>query len=657
MYQKKQILVVDDSKVTRQIIRRELEEGGYEVFESSDGNETMAFMLMGRFPDLITLDIEMPGMSGFEVFEKIKKQIINTDKIEKKIPIVFITSHDTVEDRKKGFSLGAADFISKPCKKGDILKSVDKILKPSNNLNGMRAVIVEDNPIALEIVCEILKREGVNVITADNGIKAFEIICNEMQNIDIVITDLKMPVMNGDELTCKIRNELKLLDIPIIFLTAISEHAEMLNIFKAGANDYLIKPFVKEELISKLTVHLKARQLNKQLKKIVSDLKTLNKMKDNLIAVCSHDLKNPIHAILGYTHLMIEENNIIPEYRDYLLQIQKSGEFLQNLINDILDLSKIKLGATESKFEPVFIAEAAKTSIEALKRLADEKEQSLNFYCDYYDVKVNGNRLELIRVFNNILSNAIKFTNKKGKIDFNIKKLPDDKIEIKIRDNGIGIPKDDIPDLFNIFTKISKPGTNGEKGTGLGMGIVKEIIEKHNGELNVSSEVGLGTIFTILLPELSEKNYNNSDDIKSEKSTDSINQYNILLADDNPINSKLAKKFIQKAGHNVTIVNYGKDIINYIKKYNFDIIFIDTMIFDIDTIALAKELKSTYKKDIPIIALTDCTDKEYIDECYSAGIKDYIEKPYHYHNITSKIEQWTQSRAHSKKGDFSPERE
>lgn len=279
MIRKNKILVVDDSGTIRKIIRDELDGNGYEITTVDDGNKALDHIANNPPPDLITLDIDMPGLNGFETCKKLREGEYAgyfTNYSDQRVPIIFITANDNLADRKKGFKLGATDFLTKPFAKGEVFAAVNKILRPDTHLNNLSALVVDDSQLARSIVTSTLEREGVNVNEAEDGNEAFEIIQNKLEEIDILITDLVMPQMKGDELCKKVRKELNLQDLPIIFLTATSEQSELLDLFRAGGTDYIVKPFVKEELLARITVHLERAMLTKRLRETVGSLRTAN---------------------------------------------------------------------------------------------------------------------------------------------------------------------------------------------------------------------------------------------------------------------------------------------------------------------------------------------------------------------------------------------
>lgn len=272
MSEKQRILVVDDSQLIRMQIRDELEGSGYEVIEAKNGLEAIIQVASKRSPDLITMDIEMPKLNGFETCKKLREsqyaKFLSKSE-DRRIPIIFITGNDTLEDRKKGFELGAVDFIAKPFKKGEILAAVNKILGRSIVEQNIRALVVDDNTVARRITSMCLRREGIQVLETEDGEETYRILSDPQNEIDILITDLVMPKMDGIHLCRLVRKELKRIDMPIIVLTAVSDLSEILEVFREGASDYLVKPFAKEELLARLGVHIERNRINKELRETI----------------------------------------------------------------------------------------------------------------------------------------------------------------------------------------------------------------------------------------------------------------------------------------------------------------------------------------------------------------------------------------------------
>ncbi|MFH0925666.1 MAG: response regulator [bacterium] len=495
------ILIVDDSPVMRHVIRQELEQGEHEVIEASNGADGLKIMLTTPI-DLITLDVDMPELNGYETCQALrsdKYSHIFRKGIYKKIPIIFITGMDTIEARKKGFEVGACDFITKPFKEGNLLAIVNRLLQPQNKLKGLTALVVDDSDVAREVTTTCLIEQGVTVLEAKDGEEGLGVIKEKAREIDMLITDQMMPKMNGDELCMKVRKESGLKDLPIIFLTAVSEKQSVLDLFKVGATDYVIKPFVKEELIARINVHLEVRLLNKNLKKNIEEFTQLAKLRDDFLTICSHDFRSPLNNILGFTDLLLNEEYIKEVDKENLLHIKTSSEVLLTLINDILDLDRPQSVNEDFKVSSVSLVKVAESSIATLKHVAKPKDIEVKLENKAKkDDKILGNASFLVRAIDNLLSNAIKFTLKGGEVRVVIEPHLDNQLAISIIDNGMGILEQNIPVLFDKSSVI----VEGEDGMGRGLPIVKKIVDKHGGRIEVSSQQGKGANFKIVFPKI-----------------------------------------------------------------------------------------------------------------------------------------------------------
>jgi two-component system cell cycle response regulator len=273
----KTILIVDDSATIRTIIARELEEEGYTVLTAESGMEALVMIeWMSKKPDLITLDIDMPVMNGFEVCERLlEKSKESGDHLHVDIPVIFVSARDTLESRRRGFQLGVTVFVSKPFQPHDLAKIVNNILSPPALFAGMTALVIDDSSSVRRIIQMILMRIGVTVLAASNGLEAIQIIENFSGTLDLILTDYMMPEMCGDEVCKLVRQKPKLDQVPILVVSAFSEKELVLSFFKAGVTDYLYKPFIEEELIARVEIHLRARRYVKQVEELNKKLEYL----------------------------------------------------------------------------------------------------------------------------------------------------------------------------------------------------------------------------------------------------------------------------------------------------------------------------------------------------------------------------------------------
>lgn len=497
---KKKILVVDDSKVSRSMIKAELEKGGYEVTLAECGGEALK-LVQECLPDLITLDVEMPGLDGFDTCRLLRE--FEVQKLGSKnsvattfIPVLFLTAKDNYQARTKGFNAGAKEFINKGNIKEDLLVVVDDILKSSKNLEGLHAMVVDPSRTARGITVSHLASTGVSVHEFSSGTEAFEFLKDNKNEIDILISEVALEGMNGTMLCEKARKELKL-NLPMIIVTSDVDRSKMLRFFQAGATDYLVKPYLKEEFLTRLNSHLEIRIMFRDLEKKNSELQNINSLKDKFLSVCTHDLRSPLNAILGFTGLLKDELEIDEEYEGFLDKIEQSGENLLTLIEELLDFTRLRTDGAMDNREELDLVSLCQQTVKELEMVALKKKVTIDLICDSSEgMLVCGSETGIRRIISNLGSNGIKFTPEGGKIEFRLANVQN-QILLKIIDTGIGIPEKNIATMFSDNFNLNRAGTDGEKSTGIGLKIVKEIADQHGLSINVSSQEGKGTTFTV----------------------------------------------------------------------------------------------------------------------------------------------------------------
>ncbi|MBU3950282.1 MAG: response regulator [Proteobacteria bacterium] len=664
----KKILVVDDSPIIRKIIKRELSEGGYIVEEADDGKTALA-QFVECMPDLVTLDIEMPTLDGFETFKKMRsKQSPGNFKHSKeyRVPVIFITGNDNLKDRIKGFQLGAADFITKPFVKGDVLSIVNKILKPENRLLKLTALVVDDSPTSRSIVSSTLEREGVIVIEAGDGFEAYQILCARKAEIDMVISDLDMPHLDGNTLCKKIRNELLLPDLPFILLTGLNDQSKLLEIFKSGVTDYLSKPFVREELLARLTAHLERTHLNKHLRKTIAELEKTkiktekaNKAKNEFLANVSHEFKTPLNAIIGLTDLALK-NELTPKLEGYLKKISDSSQSLLLIINDILDFSEIEAGKLDLETVEFQLDDV----ISNLTNLIEDEsaKKSIAFIVE---VKPNvphtliGDHLRLGQVLINLANNAVKFT-ERGKIILQVALFNENKdgvtINFSVKDTGIGLDPLKVPTLFDAFTQADGATSRKYGGTGIGLAICKRLVEMMGGQIWIESQPGKGSTFYFTAHFKTCKNKQDSSikppagliemktpaaDILNKEVLQETADTHILLAEDNLINQQIVLEMLENAGWRVTIAKNGNEALKALEVLMFDAVLMDIQMPEMDGYEAVRLIRKDKRfKNLPVIAMTAHDRKGDKEKCLKAGMDEYLAKPIDQDQLLSTLTKW-----------------
>ena len=371
-------------------------------------------------------------------------------------------------------------------------------------------MIVDDVPENIQVISNILYQQGMNIIIAQGGQEALSVVSRELP--DLILLDVMMPGMNGFEVCRLIKQQKATARIPVIFLTAKTQPEDILKGFECGAVDYVTKPFNAPELLSRVFTHLdlkKARDLiseqNRRLTTQNEELRELNATKDKFFSIIAHDLKNPFGQMMMFADLLQEElqkasADRLEHYINIMCQASRQG---YRLLENLLEWSRAQTDRIAFEPRPIRLNSLVIEAVGIVTHHADNKQlrididipKDLILYADGYMMGT---------ILRNLVSNAVKFTEKGGTIEIAARQT-DDELEITIEDSGIGMTEKSLAKLFRIDTHHSTPGTQQEKGTGLGLLLCKEFVKKHDGRISVSSEPGKGSCFRLVFPRAVEE--------------------------------------------------------------------------------------------------------------------------------------------------------
>lgn len=362
-------------------------------------------------------------------------------------------------------------------------------------MNNYTILIVDDVAKNIQIAAQILQTEGYEIRFAKSGKAAIDLL--KTKSIDLILLDIMMPELDGYEVCKMIQDNPKTSNIPIIFITAKTDAESISQGFEFGAVDYITKPFNSLELLARVKNQLKIKLVEKELREALS-------AKNKFFSIIAHDLKNPFSGFLGLSQMMSQEfDKIRPEdLKEYSKAIFTSATSLYKLLEDLLQWSRTQLGTIPYEPEQLDIYELAFNNLFTLEKNIFEKKITV-----FNNIRPNTiafcDRNMITTVIRNLVTNAIKFTHPGGKITLSYKLIEiksKDFIEVSIKDTGVGISEETIEKLLDISAHYTSLGTNKEKGTGLGLILCKEFIEKHGGSLKIYSSLGEGSIFSFTIP-------------------------------------------------------------------------------------------------------------------------------------------------------------
>jgi len=499
-----------------------------------------------------------------------------------------------------------------------------------------RILIVDDDKSSLIDLTEILESDYV-IFTAKDGISAYE-KANEVVP-DLILLDVIMPYMNGFDVLVELKKSEKTKNIPIIFITGMRENSSEFAGLSIGAIDYIRKPL--DAKITKLRVQhqIKLVNLQRDLERAAEVAYLTSQAKSSFLAIMSHEIRTPMNSILGFTELAMDDE-IPTKTMKYLKNIQDNSENLLQILNDILDMSKIESGKMELDIVPFDLQELFAACRTIILPKAISKDLEVTFSVDQPEGEMPlGDPTKFRQVLVNLLSNAVKFTNA-GSISFSaaIKEKSENSINlmVNVKDTGIGMTEEQIQRIFSPFSQADSGTTRKYGGTGLGLAITKNILEMMGSNLIVKSTPGVGTEFSFEVAfdtiETTDEGLLNMENQQSEMQVPTFDG-EVLLCEDNTMNQIVITEYLSRAGIKTVLAQNGQVGLDMVKnrvqegRKQFDLILMDMHMPVMDGIEASKKILAL-DQSIPIIAIT--ANIMPIDRINYAnvGIRDCLGKPF-----------------------------
>lgn len=369
-------------------------------------------------------------------------------------------------------------------------------------------LVVDDNPTNLQVLLESLKRTGFKILVARTGESAIQQA--EYGKPDLILLDVMMPGIDGFE-TCRRFKTLEAFkDIPIIFMTALTDTTDKLKGFQAGGVDYVTKPLQHEEVLARVVTHLTIRRLQQELRQQHAllqeqhaQLQALNASKDKFFSIISHDLRSPLSAVLVGLRLLTDTESRLTdnEKNELIRDSHRTVEQLYNLLDNLLVWSRLQRGLMEYAPQPLDLRPLFERNATLFAANAEQKQIAIRQTVAEPVIAFADSHM-IDAIIRNLISNALKFTEARGAITLSARQN-DQRVEMAVADTGIGMDAETVAKLFRLDVRYNQLGTAGEKGTGLGLNVCKEFAEKNGGSIAVESVVGAGTTFRVTLPKSS----------------------------------------------------------------------------------------------------------------------------------------------------------
>jgi CheY-like chemotaxis protein len=361
----------------------------------------------------------------------------------------------------------------------------------------------------------------------------------------------------------------------------------------------------------------------------------LNAQKDRFLGMAAHDLRTPLGIIKAYSSFLRDEstNRLEEEQLEFLEEIHSCADFMLRLVDDLLDISKINSGNMEITLEPTDLLELAERVVRRNRLLAVPKdiEVLLKVEPERLSSCVDARMIE--QVFNNLLSNAVKFSHPGSTVTVVVSR-ESNTVRVEVRDEGEGIPVNELDDVFAAFKKTSTKSTAGERSTGLGLAIVQRVVNAHDGKIWVTSELGRGSTFYFTLPLVEQVAFETEEaaiDVAEPPVPvfPSATHLRVVLAEDNPVNRKIGLRLLKKLGHKAIAVTNGVEALAELERAAYDVILMDIHMPEMDGLEATRLIRERFSEEDQPIVIAMTASLEYADSivCRKAGMDDYVEKP------------------------------
>lgn len=369
-------------------------------------------------------------------------------------------------------------------------------------------LVVDDEQKNLQVLGNLLSEQGYRIDFAINGEEALDLANN--YDPDLILLDVMMPMMDGYEVCDHLKKQENTRDIPVIFITAKHEDEDIIKGFECGSVDYICKPFRSQELLARVNTHLKLVLAQKSLKKANKELIELNDKKSEFLGVACHDLKNPLSGIVWHTELLkdsfregpLSEGIVEEDDKEILDIIENSAKNMLQIVNNVMDTEFLESGKVRMEFSPVDISFIAQQVLFINKASAKKKNIEIIFEKSekpYSMVDVSRIR----EIMDNLLSNAVKYSPPNKKVFFRVYG-DESNSYFEIEDQGPGFTDEDKKHIYGKFARLSARPTGNEISTGLGLSIVKKLIDLHDGNIDLVSTPGNGATFKVTLSRIDE---------------------------------------------------------------------------------------------------------------------------------------------------------
>lgn len=648
------VLVVDDDDANRYVVSRHLRQAGFAVKEATTGTD--ALKLTAEKPDLVILDIKLPDISGYEVCQQLKANPMTAS-----IPILHLSAlKTTIQDKVQGLDSGADGYLTHPVEPLELIATIRALLrirqaeealgrqekKYRHIFEAAGVSIWEEDFSAVKAAIDRLQIQEIEDLRHyfDEHPEFVQQAMEMVKIIDVNQTSLQMfEAQDKSELLISLDRIFveETLEVFVEQLLAIAQQKSFLEVEtvvktlqgkRLNAIFTVTFPSLNTNFDSVLTIVTDITERKRAEEKIqqqAEELAKTNRLKDEFLATLSHELRSPLNAILGWSQLLRSNHYDTTIVERALETIERNAKLQTQLVEDLLDVSRIIRGKIVLNSCPINLGLPVQAAIATMQLAAQAKSIQIRTTIDTNLNLVSGDPDRLQQVVWNLLSNAIKFTPTGGEITIRLD-TEGAYNRLQVSDTGKGISAEFLPHIFEYFRQEDSTITRTQGGLGLGLAIVRHLVELHGGTVDAQNlGESQGATFTILLPSL-ETNSQLSTTSELLESIPDLKSVKLLLVDDEPDGRQFLTLILEQYGALVTAVGSAKEAIESLERANFDVFISDIGMPDKDGYTLLKEIRTRSPERggcIPAIALTAYAREEDRQQALSVGFQKHLSKP------------------------------
>ena len=509
---------------------------------------------------------------------------------------------------------------------------------PRGHGDKANVLIVDDLPEKLLAFRTMLEELGENLVMARSGSEALaEVLKREFA---VILLDLNMPDIDGLETAALIRDYKRSAHTPIIFITAYADEMQAHKAYELGAVDYILSPIQPDVLRSKVKVFVELFQLQRRTRAMAEERIALaraeearraaeesNRRKDEFIAMLSHELRNPLAPIRAGIEVIRRMKSAEPTVAQAVEVMDRQVVHLVRLVEELLEVSRISQGLITLKKEPVELARIITMGVETARPLIAARNQALEIIVPPVPVWVSGDGMRLSQVVANLLNNASKYTQERGRIEIAATAAAGEAV-IMVRDNGTGIDPQLLPHVFELFVQGERSLDRSQGGLGIGLSLVRHLVGLHQGRVEVhSAGAGKGTTFKIVLPCISAVSAAPPAPAVVDLGPKAARVCRVMVVDDNIDAAESVAMYLRLEGHEVKVVTDAHHAISSASVFAPQVAVLDIGLPELDGYYLARRLRQQASGELTLIALTGYGQKEDRERALEAGFDHFFVKP------------------------------